>query len=269
MLFVTEASDSTPKSLSDRLPPSVISLGYRLVFRKRRIPEGVFPIENLSGIGLEVGGPSLFFKHSFPVYRSAARVDGLNFAGVTMWEGSIREGDPFSCAGQELGTQFLGEATSLSMFPEQSFDFVLSCHSLEHVANPLKALAEWRRVVRPGGYLVLVLPNKSANFDHRRPTTTMTHLLADFTAGVGEDDLTHLPEILALHDLERDRAAGTREAFAKRSESNFANRGLHHHIFDPPLLREVFEFLDLDERASHGSYYDHFIVGQASTTRVG
>jgi SAM-dependent methyltransferase len=263
MLFVTEASDSTPKSLSDRLPPSVISLGYRLVFRKRRIPEGVFPIENLSGIGLEVGGPSLFFKHSFPVYRSAARVDGLNFAGVTMWEGSIREGDPFSCAGQEIGTQFLGEATSLSMFPEQSFDFVLSCHSLEHVANPLKALKEWRRVLRPGGYLVLVLPNKSANFDHRRPTTTMTHLLADFTAGVGEDDLTHLPEILALHDLERDRAAGTREAFAKRSESNFANRGLHHHIFDLDLLREAFRFLNLEEVAGHSSYYDHLIVGKA------
>jgi SAM-dependent methyltransferase len=149
------------------------------------------------------------------------------------------------------------------MFPEQSFDFVLSCHSLEHVANPLKALAEWRRVVRPGGYLVLVLPNKSANFDHRRPTTTMTHLLADFTAGVGEDDLTHLPEILALHDLERDRAAGTREAFAKRSESNFANRGLHHHIFDLDLLREAFRFLNLEEVAGHSSYYDHLIVGKA------
>lgn len=255
-------STFTSRPLSSFVPYSLVSLGYRVAFRKRRVPRSAFLPDIARGHGLEVGGPSLFFQHSFPVYRTAARIDGMNFADNTMWEGSIREGQPFVCGPKKLGTQFLGEATNLSRFSDNSFDFVLSCHSLEHSANPLKALAEWQRVVRVGGHVILVLPNKSATFDHRRPTTKMSHLLEDFHSDVGEDDLTHLSEILELHDLTRDRAAGNAVAFAERSHQNFLNRGLHHHVFDLELLRELLGFFGIEEVAHHQSYYDHLIIGR-------
>lgn len=250
------------RSLSSFAPRFVVSLGYRVVFRKRRVPRSIFPLDIVRGHGLEVGGPSLFFQHSLPVYGMASRIDGMNFADETMWEGSIREGQPFVCNSKKLGTQFLGEATDLARFPDNSFDFVLSCHSLEHSANPLKALQEWHRVVRSEGHIVLVLPNKTAIFDHRRQTTTMNHLLEDFHSGVGEDDLTHLAEILELHDLTRDRAAGNLETFTQRSRQNYQNRGLHHHVFDLELLRQILNFFGIEEIASHQSYYDHLIVGR-------
>lgn len=242
----------------------MLASAYRVVFRRRKVPKSAIPLDLFRGRGLEVGGPSLFFRHSLPIYRVAASVDGLNFADETMWEGSLREGQAFRCGSQVLGTQNLGEATDLSKFADASFDFVLSCHSLEHVANPLKALTEWRRVLKNGGHLVLALPNKSAIFDHRRPTTTMSHLLDDLNSNIGEDDLTHLPEILELHDLSRDRAAGSLENFTQRSRLNGQNRGLHHHVFDLPLLREIFEFLNITEVSSYESYYDHVIVGKTS-----
>ena len=49
-------------------------------------------------------------------------------------------------------------------------------------------------------------------------------------------NLTHLPEILALHDLARDPWANGREHFERRSRDNLRHRGLHHHVFDAVLI---------------------------------
>lgn len=51
-------------------------------------------------------------------------------------------------------------------FAAASFDALLSCHVLEHVADDRAALAELARVIRPGGWGVLMVP-----FDPRLPAT--------------------------------------------------------------------------------------------------
>jgi hypothetical protein len=56
-------------------------------------------------------------------------------------------------------------------------------------------------------------------------------MLEDYECDTQEDDLTHLPEILQLHDLSMDPPAGTAEEFRQRSLNNFENRCLHHHVF--------------------------------------
>jgi hypothetical protein len=57
-------------------------------------------------------------------------------------------------------------------------------------------------------------------------------MIEDYERGVGENDLTHLPEVLQLHDLSRDEGAGTKEEFRKRCEENYIHRAMHHHVFD-------------------------------------
>ena len=47
-------------------------------------------------------------------------------------------------------------------FADASFDVVLSAHMLEHLADPGLALAEMRRVLRPGGRIVLCCTRRSA-----------------------------------------------------------------------------------------------------------
>jgi hypothetical protein len=65
----------------------------------------------------------------------------------------------------------------------------------------------------------------------------------DFQLGTPETDLTHLAEVLSLHDLSRDLAAGTPEHFRERCLKNVEFRAIHHHVFVPTntseLLNEV------------------------------
>jgi SAM-dependent methyltransferase len=115
--------------------------------------------------------------------------------------------------------------------PDETYDALLASHVVEHLANPLGALAEWQRVVRPGGYMLLIVPHRDGTFDHRRPLTSLAHLQADAARDTGEDDLTHLEEILKLHDIARDPGAPSREVFERRCRENASSRAMHHHVF--------------------------------------
>jgi len=46
--------------------------------------------------------------------------------------------------------------------PKEQFDLVLLWHVLEHLANPVETLAEIHRILRPGGRLVVAVPNFSS-----------------------------------------------------------------------------------------------------------
>lgn len=197
--------------------------------------------------GIEIGGPSALFKTVLPLYQLVQGLDGVNFSTQTVWEGRIAVGRTFEYGDHnKTGRQFISEATDLSEIATEHYDFLLSSNCLEHIANPIKALLEWKRVIKPGGALVLVLPNKKSNFDHRRPATQFDHLLDDYTHDVGEDDLTHLDEILRLHDLRMDPPAGDLPRFRERSLKNFENRTLHHHVFDAPLIEQLLAYAGLE-----------------------
>jgi SAM-dependent methyltransferase len=225
----------------------MIDLYFNLRFAASRFPsrrQYYTSVENKYGI--EIGGPSTLFKTVLPLYRIVRGLDGVNFSAETIWEGNIRAGDNFNFYHKKSGRQFIADATDLSEITSARYDFLLSSNCLEHVANPIKALNEWSRVIKPGGALILVLPNKESNFDHRRPVTKFEHLLQDFNRGTGEDDLTHLDEILALHDLSMDPPAGDLEHFRQRSLENFRNRTLHHHVFDVSLIEEILNYVGLE-----------------------
>ncbi len=190
--------------------------------------------------GIEIGGPSPIFSREVPLYPIIGSLDGCNFSNQTVWEGHIVQGDNYHYFEGKTGFQYICEASDLSGVPEEKYDFLLASHCLEHCANTLKTMEEWLRVVKKGGAVLLVLPDKRFTFDSRRPVTAFEHLQADFAANVDETDLTHLDEIVSLHDLSMDPAAGTQDEFRKRSQDNYNNRCLHHHVFDFRLLEKIY-----------------------------
>ncbi|MBI2900065.1 MAG: class I SAM-dependent methyltransferase [Planctomycetes bacterium] len=60
---------------------------------------------------------------------------------------------------------------------DASQDFVISSHVIEHFFDPIKAILEWLRVVRPGGYVFIIAPHKDRTFDRERPRTTLEELV--------------------------------------------------------------------------------------------
>ena len=241
------------KTVRKILPKTMMEALVYLKHSRSRLPNHEVYAAYVAGKkGIEIGGPSMVFKTTLPLYQKINDLDGVNFSANTVWEGRIRSGRHFNFIGSKKGMQFVAEASDLSAITSQSYDFLLSSNCLEHVANPLKALMEWKRVIKPGGTLILVLPNKASNFDHKRPTTRLTHLVEDFEKCTSENDLTHLDEILPFHDLSMDPPAGNLEQFRARSLDNFHNRTLHHHVFDLNLMRLMlahagFEVLETTE----------------------
>lgn len=50
--------------------------------------------------------------------------------------------------------------THISSMPFESnyFDVVWTSHTLEHSDDPMKTMAEFKRVVKPGGYILIIVP---------------------------------------------------------------------------------------------------------------
>ena len=53
-----------------------------------------------------------------------------------------------------------GDANNIRQYVNDEFDFVFSSHCLEHMYDPRKALFDWWTLVKPGGYLFLVVPDE-------------------------------------------------------------------------------------------------------------
>ena len=60
-----------------------------------------------------------------------------------------------------------GDAQLLKRLDDSTFDFVYSSHTLEHMVNPVLALRNWWRVLKPGGYLILYVPDRDL-YEKRR-----------------------------------------------------------------------------------------------------
>ncbi len=88
--------------------------------------------------------------------------------------------------GRALPVDVVAEADSLP-FDDSSQDYVVNSHVIEHLPDPIKAIKEWVRVVRPGGIILLIIPHGTGIGAHKqdldKPITTLDHLAEDHARG--------------------------------------------------------------------------------------
>ena len=187
--------------------------------------------------GLEIGGPTPYFVKSglVPLYPILSRVDHCNISRENFNLQKLRCREEWEI---DLLTLDASNTDNLG----RSYGVIFNSHVLEHIANPLKAIKSWKKNLAPGGYLLLILPYKKNTFDHRRKLTSFAHLLEDYTNQTKEDDMSHLPEILKFHDIDKDPSYQEFEEFKEVALRNPDHRILHHHVFDPLLARETVEW---------------------------
>ncbi len=110
---------------------------------------------------------------------------------------------------------------------------MVASHVIEHLANPLRVLAEFHRVLRPGGVLLTLLPDRRLTFDGGRSGTTLDHLVEDFRNQVEEVDDKHLVEFLTHVGLDEGALEGRRINDDRRSAvlDLHRRRSIHVHCW--------------------------------------
>lgn len=100
----------------------------------RRLRDASFATQYFRGHGIDIGGkpdPLALYTEFFPLVDTIRTWD---------WED--------------------GDAQLMASVEDASVDFVHSSHCLEHLHDPRAGLLNWVRVVRPGGYLVITIPDE-------------------------------------------------------------------------------------------------------------
>jgi SAM-dependent methyltransferase len=131
-----------------------------------RFPLSQLALKYLEGLeGLEIGG-------------SAHNHFGLNTKNVdfTGKMDTVFKRSEVELCGEALPVDIVASGDELPV-PDESQDFVISSHVIEHFFDPIKTLQEWIRVVRPGGYIFIIAPHKERTFDKERPRTTLKELI--------------------------------------------------------------------------------------------
>ena len=169
-------------------------------------------------------------------------MNNIIFSDNTTW--SNYNAKEYNYYNNKVGKVIISDAVDIAISKNEEYDFVFASHVLEHIANPLKAVAEWLRIIKKDGYIILIVPEKSICFDHKREYSKFSTLLSQYQKNVGEDDLSTLKEILTNHDLDKDKPAGTFVEFTKRSLDNYNNRCLHHYVYNYDLLLEICNYFN-------------------------
>ena len=194
--------------------------------------------------GVEIGGPSGVFSEGGPVplYKIVNQLDNINYNRKTFW-GEIDEGENFKFnTSKQNGKQIIADATDLSKINDESYEFMIASHVIEHIANPIKALYEWKRIIKTGGYLVIIAPDMRYTYDRKRPITTITHIINDFNRNTEETDNTHFDEVINMHDLTIDGSVDSYDNHVNRTLDNVNTRIVHHHTFNMTLLKELLRY---------------------------
>ena len=87
------------------------------------------------------------------------------------------------------------DAVTLTSVDDNSQDFVIACHILEHLEDPIGAIKTWFRVLKPGGVLFMSIPDRRFTFDFHRKVTPLAHLFTDHEQGPASSREAHLKEL--------------------------------------------------------------------------
>lgn len=107
-----------------------------------------------------------------------ARVIGIDASAAAVEYAAANFGVPVAASnGVRPAVEFhKSDAADLSAIDDRSIDLVASFETLEHVAQPERFLDEVRRVLRPGGRLVVSVPNRWADETGHDPNPHHLHV---------------------------------------------------------------------------------------------
>jgi len=90
--------------------------------------------------------------------------------------------------GTHLKVDVIADGADLP-FKDEEYDYVISSHLIEHFYDPIAAIEEWLRVIKPGGYVFMIAPRQFALKGEDRPCTHYTELLDRHSGKLKREDV--------------------------------------------------------------------------------
>lgn len=172
--FIREFTVSRAKNAYASTLPAFLWLADRLLsLRRLRVRRVLVAHFHVKGRGLEIG--AMATPTNLPVGSRARYVDVQPPASYRKQS----EYAPYPLVDPVI----IDDAEMLSKFEDASQDFIIACHVFEHLENPIGALRTFFRVLKPGGKLILAIPDKRYTRDAGRMVTSFEHVLRDFEDG--------------------------------------------------------------------------------------
>lgn len=145
--------------------------------------------------------------------------------------------DPVSTTAKPFDIQH-GDANEILRYVDDQFDYVFSSHCLEHMHKPPQAVRDWWELVRPGGVMILIVPDEDLyeqglfpsrfNPDHKATFTIAKHSSWSSHSINFFSLLQALPdavvESIQLQDAGYDRSLQTHGPLPFRSLQRFLSR---------------------------------------------
>jgi SAM-dependent methyltransferase len=162
--FFIRQKNSVLKRLSgNKYASKKITSDDHVVFR-----ESALAHKYCVGKGLEIGGSA----------HNPFGLDALNVDFSDSMETRFKKKEIEIC-GKALPVDVVACGDDIPL-PDESQDFVVSSHVIEHFPNPMKALAEWDRLIKPGGIIFIIAPHKERTFDKDKENTSLEHIVEDY-----------------------------------------------------------------------------------------
>ena len=180
----------------------------------------------LRGCGIEIGAlhnPLAVSAKSKVTYVDRMDVEGLRRHYPELSKESL------------MPVEIIDGGELLAKFADESQDFVIANHLLEHCENPIGTLAAWLRVLRSGGIAYIAVPDKRFTFDYARPATIWEHLLRDWREGFLWSREEHYREWAELVESKPPQ-----EIDAHVQELMNIRYSIHFHVWTSQTFREFF-----------------------------
>ncbi|MCA1808365.1 MAG: methyltransferase domain-containing protein, partial [Lentisphaerae bacterium] len=133
----------------------------------------------------------------------------------------------------------IDDGETLATIPDDSQDFLIANHFLEHCQNPMLALQNMLRVLRPQGVLYLAVPDMRASFDRNRPVTPLLHLERDYREGPEWSRRPAFEEYVRLVDKIIDPEKARRQV----EDYLNINYSIHYHAWTETEIMEILVYL--------------------------
>ncbi len=193
--------------------PSWLPFTRQSVFSRRNIAD-----QWLAGDGLEIG--ALMNPLRVPRAARVSYVDRLSLA-------DLRKMYPTLANKRLVSPSIVDDGEKLTTVADESQNFVIANHVIEHIEDPTATLKTFFRVLKPGGVVYLAIPDKRFTFDAPREETSVAHLLRDYREGPTWSRRAHFEEyIRCVENIPNPAAHAERVEFMLRT-----NGDIHYHCW--------------------------------------